>query len=207
MKKNTWISETQKGLLKAFPEIDIEVSEKIDKNIKRTIIKYQSENINKDISNNIYQEIHPYINNTNRKKTSKKCNKLAAQYIENHRIWMLQENWYCVLTYLLTVATMILRVIEIDQRTNDWVTFDGYFVAVLFWLIIIKSKKLMGKEVEEFLTAFNNHAPFLTIVNLFLFYFVVCVYPFKKNLWVITIVLPFVFCIWLTWHWYRKRES
>lgn len=71
---------------------------------------------------------------------------------------MLQENWYCLLAYFITIATMILRVKDVKtEKMNDLISLVMYLVALILWIIIVKTKKLMSLRVERFLIAFNHH--------------------------------------------------
>lgn len=67
-KRKNNMPKTQEKLLIEFAEINPSIAEKIDINIKAKILKYQSTNINKEISNIINKELSPYINKKNTKK-------------------------------------------------------------------------------------------------------------------------------------------
>lgn len=118
---------------------------------------------------------------------------------------MLQENWYCLLSYLITVATMVLRLFDITPQVNDWITFIGYFIVLFTWIVIVQTKELMGEKAENFLAAFNNHAPSITILSMIIFYLVVCTCSLKI-VWFMAIILPFVACVWFTWYWYKNGK-
>lgn len=200
-------TKTQKRLIKEFPEINDDTAEDIDIKIKTKVLTYQSNNINRDVSEELQEEIKKYIENKNSKKIKKKCNKLANEYLENNRIWMLQENWYCLLAYFITIATMVLRVIDVKtEKINDLISVIMYLAALILWLIIVKTEKLMNWRVERFLIAFNYHAPSMIFISSLLFYLVVYLYT-NRCIWIGVIVLSFFACIWLTCLWYKRENK
>ena len=69
--KNTtsWSSE--------FPEINADVAENIDIKTKAKVLTYQSDNVNRDVSIVLQEEIKKCVKTKNFGKISKKCNKLA----------------------------------------------------------------------------------------------------------------------------------
>ena len=161
--------------------------------------------MNRDISEGIQKEIKKYTKTKNVKKVKNKCNKLASEYLENNRIWNLQENWYCLLAYFITIATMILRCIDVKTKTNDWISLAMYFAVSGLWIIIVKTKRFMGLKAESFLIAFNNNAPSLTIVSSLFFYTVVCTCT-CRYIWIAVIVLTFFGCMSLTYLWYKREK-
>jgi FlaA1/EpsC-like NDP-sugar epimerase len=120
---------------------------------------------------------------------------------------MLQENWYCLLVYFITIATMILRVKDVKtEKMNDLISLVMYLVALILWIIIVKTKKLMSLRVERFLIAFNHHAPSMIVISSLLFYLVVCLCT-NRCIWIGVIVLSFLVCIWLTCLWYKRENK
>lgn len=120
---------------------------------------------------------------------------------------MLQENWYCLLAYFITIATMILRVKDVKtEKMNDLISLVMYLVALILWIIIVKTKKLMSLRVERFLIAFNHHAPSMIVISSLLFYLVVCLCT-NRCIWIRVIVLSFLVCIWLTCLWYKRENK
>lgn len=115
--------KTQRRLMEEFPEINADVAENIDIKTKAKVLTYQSDNVNRDVSIVLQEEIKKYVKTKNFGKISKICNKLANEYLKNNRIWILQESWYCLLAYFVTIATMILRVLEVKTETNDLISF------------------------------------------------------------------------------------
>lgn len=118
--------KTQRRLMEEFPEINADVAENIDIKTKAKVLTYQSDNVNRDVSIVLQEEIKKCVKTKNFGKISKKCNKLASEYLENNRVWILQENWYCLLAYFVSIATMILRVLEVKTKTNDCISFVLY---------------------------------------------------------------------------------
>ena len=110
------------------------------------------------------------------------------------------------MAYFVSIATMILRVLEVKTKTNDCISFVLYFVALLLWILIVQIKRLMGLKADRFLVAFNHHAPSVIIVSSLLFYIVVCLCDYR-SVWIAVIVLSFVACMWLTCLWYKRENE
>lgn len=202
MKDN--LSLTQKSFSKEFPDIGIENVKIIDMKIKTKVMAYESTSINNDISKFIQMEVVKYVRSKNQGKINKKCKKLASLYLDNSRQCILQESWFCLLAYFITIVAMIVRVIEVETSINDKIFGGVYFITLFAWVIIVDSKKLMSKKVEKFLRAFNNHAPAIIVLSSLIFYFVVCLCPMKP-VWILSIVVPFATCILLTILWYKRQ--
>lgn len=200
------LSSQAKELLKVFPEIPISMASELDIEIKKKIMAYQPKKINEDTSTYIRTKvIKEYVNSKNSGKIKKKCNKLASEYLENERQWILQENWFCILAYIITIVTMICRVLEINTFLNDIISFCMYFLGVVAWLGLVGSKRFMGKKAEIFLSAFNHHAPSLTMVSSLLFYLVLLT---KKEIaGAVVIGLSVAYCGWITILWYKRLKN
>lgn len=168
---------------------------------------YQPMQVNEDISKYIQtMAICGYVRGNNSDKIKKKSNKLAAYYLENNKLWILQENWYCLLAYIITIITMIGRVLEVETSLNDKVSCGMYFGALVVWLILVKSKRFMGEEAEKFLKAFNNHAPSMIIISSLLFYLIISICSLKV-VWVAVIIISVITCIWITALWYKRQKE
>lgn len=203
MQDDSMTPQTQIRLMKEFPQINADVAKEIDIMIKTKVLAYESDTVNGDISEELQKEIKKYTKMKNVKKVKNKCNKLASEYLENNRIWNLQENWYCLLAYFITIATMILRCIDVKTKTNDLISLVMYFAVLGLWIFIVKTKRFMGLKAERFLIAFNNNAPSLIIVSSLLFYSVVCT---CRYIWIAVIVLTFLGCMLLTYLWYKREK-
>ena len=143
MQDDSMTPQTQIRLMKEFPQINTDVAKEIDIKIKTKILAYESDTVNRDISEGIQKEIKKYTKTKNVKKVKNKCNKLASEYLENNRIWNLQENWYCLLAYFITIATMILRCVEVETKMNDLISFAIYFITLILWTLIVRRKEFM----------------------------------------------------------------
>lgn len=196
--------KTQRRLMEEFPEINADVAENIDIKTKAKVLTYQLDNVNRDVSIVLQEEIKKCVKTKNFGKISKKCNKLANEYLENNRIWILQENWYCLLAYFVTIATMILRVFEVKTETNDLICYVFCHVTVM--VIIVQTKRLMGLKADRVLVAFNHHAPSVIIVSSLLFYMAVCLCDYR-SVWIAVIVLSFVACMWPACLWYKRENE
>ena len=205
MQDDSMTPQTQIRLMKEFPQINADVAKEIDIMIKTKVLAYESDTVNRDISEELQKEIKKYTKMKNIKKVKNKCNKLASEYLENNRIWNLQENWYCLLAYFITIATMILRCIDVKTKTNDLISLVMYFAVLGLWIFIVKTKRFMGLKAERFLIAFNNNAPSLIIVSSLLFYSVVCICT-CRYIWIAVIVLTFLGCMLLTYLWYKREK-
>ena len=205
MQDDSMTPQTQIRLMKEFPQINADVAKEIDIMIKTKVLAYESDTVNRDISEELQKEIKKYTKMKNVKKVKNKCNKLASEYLENNRIWNLQENWYCLLAYFITIATMILRCIDVKTKTNDLISLVMYFAVLGLWIFIVKTKRFMGLKAERFLIAFNNNAPSLIIVSSLLFYSVVCTCT-CRYIWIAVIVLTFLGCMLLTYLRYKREK-
>ena len=199
--------KTQKIILKEFPIISITDVENIDYNIKsRTSLK-TIPLTNKDYSKVVREEITDYCNCANADKFRKKCNRIAACYKANGSVWLLQENWFCLLAYLTMIATMICRVLELETRCNDITSFIIYMVAAAIWCCIVGCEKLMGEKAEKFLDAFNHQAPSLVIIVSIIFYMWMSFAPAKSFGGSCIIVGSIVACLFFTLHWYYRSKK
>lgn len=198
-------STTQKRLMQEFQQINADVAEEIDIKIKTKVLAYESSDFNRDISEEIQKEIKKHAKVKNLKLIKKKSNKLAKEYLENNRIWILQENWYCLLAYFITIATMILRCVEVKTKMNDIIYFGIYFITLILWTLIVKRKEFMSSKMERFFIAFNNQASCIIVISSILFYLVVCVCT-CRYIWVAVIVLSFLGCMLFTYLWYKRER-
>ncbi len=162
-----------------------------------------------DFSKVVSEEITKYYKCSNLDKLSKKCNGITECYKKNGREWLLQENWFCLLAYVIMIATMICRVLQLATKNNDIVTFIVYLAASVIWCCIVKCKKLMGKKSEIFLAAFNHQAPMLSIVMPMLFFFMIVKYDSPVNLLLgsIIILASIIYCVYGTLHWYYRSKK
>ena len=200
--------KTQKIILKEFPIISITDVEKIDYNIKSRTSLETISLTHTDFSKVVSEEITKYYKCSNLDKLRKKCNKITECYKKNGREWLLQENWFCLLAYVIMIATMICRVLQLGTKDNDIVTFIVYLAATLIWYCIVKCKKLMGKKSEIFLAAFNHQAPMLSIVMPMFFFFVIVKYDSPINLLPgsIIILASIIYCAYRTFRWYNRSK-
>lgn len=93
-----------------------------------------------------------------------------------------------------------------NRKINDLISVIMYLAALILWLIIVKTEKLMNWRVERFLIAFNHHAPSMIFISSLLFYLVVYLYT-NRCIWIGVIVLSFFACIWLTCLWYKRENK
>ena len=187
---------TQKRLMQEFPRINDDVAEEIDIKIKTKVLVYESSDFNRDISEEIQKEIKKHTKVKNLKLIKKKSNKLAKEYL---------ENWYCLLAYFITIATMILRCVEVETKMNDLISFAIYFITLILWTLIVRRKEFMSSKMERFFIAFNNQAPCIIVISSILFYLVVCVCT-SRYIWVAVIVLSFFGCMLFTYLWYKREK-
>lgn len=199
--------KTQKIILKEFPIISITDVEKIDYNIKSRTSLETISLTHTDFSKVVSEEITKYYKCSNADKFRKKCNRIAACYKANGRVWLLQENWFCLLAYLIMIATMICRVLELETRCNDITSFYIYIVAAVIWCCIVGCEKLMGEKAEKFLDAFNHQAPSLVIIVSIIFYMWMSFAPAKSFGGSCIIVGSIVACLFFTLHWYYRSKK
>ena len=201
--------KTQKKISKEFPDIDEKNVEKIDYNIKSRTSLETISLTHTDFSKVVSEEITKYYKCSNLDKLRKKCNKITECYKKNRREWLLQENWFCLLAYVIMIATMVCRVLQLATKSNDIVTFIVYLAATFIWYCIVKCKKFMGKKSEIFLAAFNHQAPMLSIVMPMFFFFTIVRFDSPANLLLgsIIILASIIYCVYGTLHWYYRSKK
>lgn len=205
-KREKKLSTQAAKLLKEFPGIPLDKVGEADVEIKARILAYQNEKTNEDVATLIRSVVTDYIKCTNSKKLVKKSNKLAGFYLENNRIWNFQENWFCLLAYIISIITMICRVLELETLVNDITLFCIYLIALFVWIRITNNKKLMGKEIEKYFIAFNNHAPSWTIISSMVFYLAV-ISDVPKGVLIAIIIASVVLGGSLSWTWYQRLKK
>lgn len=200
-------SKTQKKISKEFPDIGKENVAKIDCNIKSRITLQINELTNDDISKVVKEEIANYYTCKNLRKLTKKSRRIAGCYKDNGRVWLLQENWFCLLAYLIMVATMVCRVLELETRCNDITSFIIYMVAAVIWCCIVGCEKLMDEKAEKFLDAFNHQAPSLVIFVSIIFYMWMSFFPAKALGGSCIVVGSIILCLFFTLFWYYRSKK
>lgn len=199
-------TQTEK-LRECFPEISEEEAKEMDLKIKAKIHAYESSHINEEISEYIREQvIKDCIKTKNVRRVKRKCNKLASYYIQASKMWILQENWFCILTYLISIVLQICCVMEIDTALNDMVTFFANLLAIVIWLCLVKSKKFMNQSAELFLNAFNQAAPSIIIFCSLLFYIPIGI----TNITIYrisVIILSTLFCFCMTILWFKRMKK
>lgn len=166
------LSKEEKQIKKSFPELETTKIREFHKVIKSDIVSYTNDNLIDMVTNRLVEKIMPCLNTSNHDKVKKKCKKLVATYWEYNKQDLLQENWFCLLAYCISIATMICRILEMNTKNNDLASFIFCFVALLIWIAIVNTKKMMNNKVSHFLECFNRCAPSMTIISNTIFYFI-----------------------------------
>lgn len=194
-------------LIKEFPEISKDKAAEIDSKLKDKISSQTNSNLLDKLAEELVQEIQPLIASRNRKKIKKKCKAVLEFYINNEHQYVLQENWFCLLAYLISLVVMIVRVINVSVECNDMLSWGMYFGALLIWLVLVKIKYAMSDNAKLLLDSFNRCAPSMTIIGSLLFYTAICLKTVPT--WgLITIVLAsLVITGCLTLHKYKSVKK
>ena len=108
--------------------------------------------------------------------------------------------------YITKPFTMICRVLELETLVNDITLFCIYLITLFVWTRITNNKKLMGKEIEKYFIAFNNHAPSWTIVSSLVFYLAV-ISDVPKGVLIAIIIASVVLGGSLSWTWYQRLKE
>lgn len=96
------LSTQAKSLYKEFPNLSESDIRSIDNKIKKKIDTMSNTKEYMEISKFIQDEVSNLYKNKqsiNAKKIKKKANRLALMYIENSRVFSLQESWYALLAF------------------------------------------------------------------------------------------------------------
>jgi len=160
----------------------------IDKVIKEYIIKDPDKNQIEDVSNKLVELISGKYPKRSKKELQKKCNKLAAVYTENNRTDILQESWFCVFGYFISIVSLVLRHLEIEQNYSDFVYFLLFSLLLVIWLIIVNRKNYMGEKAEYYLNRFNRVAPAVVMICGALYYSLFFIFEYPLH-WYIQIII------------------
>ncbi|MFR0742801.1 MAG: hypothetical protein ACLSHE_13425 [Roseburia sp.] len=109
------LSTQAKSLYKEFPNLSESDIRSIDNKIKKKIDTMSNTKEYMEISKFIQDEVSNLYKNKqsiNAKKIKKKANRLALMYIENSRVFSLQESWYALLAFFIAIANMIQRIVD-----------------------------------------------------------------------------------------------
>lgn len=113
------LSTQAKSLYKEFPNLSESDIRSIDNKIKKKIDTMSNTKEYMEISKFIQDEVSNLYKNKqsiNVKKIKKKANRLASMYIENSRVFSLQESWYALLAFFIAIANMIQRIVNFDIK-------------------------------------------------------------------------------------------
>lgn len=168
--KMSKLSTQAEQIAKSFPELKTADIQACDNLIKSKIVGYTNPKMFDMVAKLLVNEIEPKLSTSNHKKVMKKCKNLAEVYLKNDEQFLLQENWFCLLAYFISIVAMICRVLNLNTQTNDWISFGAYFAALVIWLFIVKVKNLMSRKMLHFLNCFNRCAPSMTIISNLVFY-------------------------------------
>lgn len=189
-----------------FPTMSDKELQNVDLLIKQKINDYNVTDAFGDISVYIEEQLSKRVESKNSKKIRKKSRKLTKVYLENERVFKLQEGWYCVLAYLLTIANMIQRVININTKMNDIISLGLYLGAMIIWSVIVGTKNLMGEAIEGVIDQFNSASAFMTIISLAIFYLTV-ILTTNTYIWIGVIVASVALIVYLTYAGRKRRKK
>lgn len=171
MKKNKKTPRRSDIIKKEFSQIPTNDLHNIDMEIAKKVYSYQPSNVNEEISEFIQNKvIKKYVFIKSDKKIKHKCKKIASAYLENARLWGLQESWASVIAFLATIVNMLIRAIGIDVGNGDVCNFLLIFVSVSAFIVVLCKKRMFSEEAEKFLYAFNQNVPSLILVFQMIFY-------------------------------------
>lgn len=192
-------------LKKEFPEIPMCEIYSLDMKIKKKICAYTPPKLFSDTSNYIYTNIvEHYAVSKDSRKIKRKCNRIANAYLDNQRMYVIQEGWFSVLAYFITITGMVLRLINVENKIGDFANFLMYLFSIFIWLILVSSRRFMSDKAEKFINAFNQNASSLIFVGGCMWYFVLCAFDVKiiATIILICFVLGSVF---ITLLWYKRN--
>lgn len=184
---------------RVFSELTEDQVEKYDAFIKSRIISCSNAEIVKDITKDFVVMIEPNLLDTDHQIVENKCRRIVNSYMLDDRLFILQENWFCLLAFLIAIVSMICRIVEFSTEINDKTAYTSYFIALIIWFCFVTTKRFMNETTYLFLSCFNRCAPLITIIMGAVFYkCILCSFP-EWVLWLIpsiSLVMTFVFTIY-----------
>lgn len=193
------LSTQAKSLYNEFPNLSESDIRSIDNKIKKKIDTMSNTKEYMEISKFIQDEVSNLYKNKqsiNAKKIKKKANRLALMYIENSRVFSLQESWYALLAFFIAIANMIQRIVNFDIKKNDKLSFHIYFFTMIIWLLIVTSKKMMGNNVKCFVDIFNRASSSMAVISLNAFYLAILMTDCIA-VWIIIIIVSVIITVGL----------
>lgn len=177
LKKNT--KKQNKNCIQNLEDqliINNKESTELDHNIRTYIF-------NVDMKNGLKKYIIQELKNTERykkdtsKNVEKKCKKIAGDYLENNKNWIISEGVMCIVAYIFTLATMIDTVLrDIWLEYAERIHLDSMLfllcVVLIFMAMLINHFKKSNKNFQLFVEVFNRFSPTIIMLTLTIFYFV-----------------------------------
>lgn len=183
MKRNTQMDM----LLRTLPRISEGEARNIDRWLKDKLSSQTDE-----LTEELIKKIVPYVKSKVSKKDKKRCKKVVKYYMHNEDQYMLQENWFCLLAYLISLCVMVFRILDVSTKCNDFLSLFTFMGALIIWLVLVNFKYSMSDEAKLWLDSFNRCAPSMTIVGSLLFYCFICFKPAKTWMLVMIVLGSFV---------------
>lgn len=105
-------------------------------------------------------------------------NSKEKNYKLKEKKWKLQEDLFCLLSYIIMIGTMVSMIFNPKINLSDNILLIVYITTVIIWLIFIKVIKNRIDTVLDILEAFNNYSASIGIVTYLLFYLaIICDAP------------------------------
>jgi hypothetical protein len=186
MKRNTQMDM----LLRTLPRISEDEARNIDRWLKDKLSSQTNGNLLDELTEELIKKMVPYVKSKVSTKDKKRCKKVVAYYMNNEDQYTLQENWFCLLAYLISLCVMIFRILDVSTKCNDFLSLFTFMGALIIWLVLVKFKCSMSDKAKLWLNSFNRFAPSMTIVGSLLFYSFICYNFFKPaKTWILVIIV------------------
>lgn len=194
-------------LKEILPGASDEALKKIDSKIK-TEVSSLKQNACIDLyqDQDLFRIIRGVVLSEDDRNIKKIQKQIVEYYLENDNQLELQENWFCLFAYILSIILMVLRIIEVKPKTNDVASLALYVGLMVIWIPVANSKCMMNKNVGLWLSSFNRCAPSITFIGGTMFYLTV-VSGLSQTLLIIIVVLSVIITSYLTITLHRKAKK
>lgn len=197
--------ERYKKLMMNFKKLNKKEAKKLDLKIISYIEKYENANI-KDISFFIKKEVKKKIGKKNSKKLKVKCKKIAGEYLESEKKWIIQEYWFNVFACVIAYVPMVVRIINNEKTKEDIINFVLYLGVIVIWIIVMNLKKTTGRKASKILKVFSHDSTSIMIFCPMLFYFA-ALYKGNKYMLISVLIGTILLMIFNTFLHYKIQEK
>ena len=123
----------------------------------------------------------------------------------NEKKWKVQEDLFCVMSYIIMIMTMVLRIVDLKNNITECILTWSYIITALVWLAL---NKIMIRENNidkwlKILEAFNYSLSTIGAMSLLIFYALVLV---SAPIYILILIIIGSICITI-WSAYNKNTQ